>query len=563
MSIRAFFAACLGSICVVLVAMASPIMVAQWQDRLRAGDARELVDVLAAVSSVAESLAPERGATAAAMSDRGDGPRTVLAASRARTDTALDTAGQLLAQTGRAAPTETAAKLDRIRQRVATIRRRADADAVSGDPMRITDGKQALVEQYVELSQLFDDLNATLERATGVVDAEVANLASVAMVGWNLRDYAGRLSTLYLSAVLSGKPLASAQIREIDLARGRFAQTWEKAIAICGQPESLASLRQALETTKSTFYVPYTQVLARLDHAATGDGVYGLEATEYRRQTQPMLSASLAIRNTALAAARGRADEQRRNATNGLELAGSLLLGVAAAMAAVVHGIGMRVTVPLAALTAVITRLAGGARDFTVPHDARRDEIGSMARALEILRGNAIAADRMAQQRAADSATQKARRQHLQEVAGTFVDAIATVVGGITGSAEGVHGEMQGLTGMAGVTTEQSAAVGSAAIQASANVETVAAAAEELATSIHEIARRISEAAGVTDSAVREAEAANILIQGLSQSNPCVLHGVMKIDLQVALHLHVEIEERVLGEKRQHVVEERNARSDC
>ncbi len=48
----------------------------------------------------------------------------------------------------------------------------------------------------------------------------------------------------------------------------------------------------------------------------------------------------------------------------------------------------------------------------------------------------------------------------------------------------------------------------------------------------------------------------------LAEHDAGVLDRVMKIDLHVALGAHFEIEERVLGEKRQHVIEERNARRD-
>ena len=49
--------------------------------------------------------------------------------------------------------------------------------------------------------------------------------------------------------------------------------------------------------------------------------------------------------------------------------------------------------------------------------------------------------------------------------------------------------------------------------------------------------------------------------QRLAEHDAGVLDGVVKIDLHVALGAHVEVEERVLGEKREHVVEERNAGS--
>jgi len=61
----------------------------------------------------------------------------------------------------------------------------------------------------------------------------------------------------------------------------------------------------------------------------------------------------------------------------------------------------------------------------------------------------------------------------------------------------------------------------------------------------------------VADEALLVAER---LDQGLAENDSSVLDGVVEIDVNITLGLHIEIEERVLGEKSEHVVEERNSR---
>ncbi len=48
--------------------------------------------------------------------------------------------------------------------------------------------------------------------------------------------------------------------------------------------------------------------------------------------------------------------------------------------------------------------------------------------------------------------------------------------------------------------------------------------------------------------------------QCLAEHDADIFHGVVKIDLRVALGAHLELEKRVLAEQRQHVIKKRDAR---
>ncbi|AOF90098.1 methyl-accepting chemotaxis protein [Sinorhizobium sp. RAC02] len=72
---------------------------------------------------------------------------------------------------------------------------------------------------------------------------------------------------------------------------------------------------------------------------------------------------------------------------------------------------------PLNAITAVMQRLAGGVTDFSVPFRARKDEIGSIAGAVEIFRQAAIDKRTLEQQAEAARLQAEADRVRLQEEA--------------------------------------------------------------------------------------------------------------------------------------------------
>ena len=68
-------------------------------------------------------------------------------------------------------------------------------------------------------------------------------------------------------------------------------------------------------------------------------------------------------------------------------------LGIGAAMLVLLGSVvvGRSIARPVLGLTTLMNRLAGGDTDLAVPGSERRDEVGAMARAVEVFRANAIA----------------------------------------------------------------------------------------------------------------------------------------------------------------------------
>ena len=91
----------------------------------------------------------------------------------------------------------------------------------------------------------------------------------------------------------------------------------------------------------------------------------------------------------------------------------ALLLGALFAWV-IAHGI----SVPVVDMTGAMTRLAGGDNTVTVPALGNKDEIGEMAKAVEVFKQNAIDKVRLeAEQKAADEAQRKAEEEQRQREA--------------------------------------------------------------------------------------------------------------------------------------------------
>ena len=125
---------------------------------------------------------------------------------------------------------------------------------------------------------------------------------------------------------------------------------------------------------------------------AAYDGSYGAlfagatdDAFGRLRVDLDTLVQTLAQRRTALASEAVGNSLNARHMLVGLGL-GATVLALLGSVA-VGHGIAR----PVLRLTALMNQLAGGDTDLTVPGTERRDEVGAMARAVEVFRANAIA----------------------------------------------------------------------------------------------------------------------------------------------------------------------------
>jgi methyl-accepting chemotaxis protein len=174
---------------------------------------------------------------------------------------------------------------------------------------------------------------------------------------------------------------------------------------------------------------------------------------------------------------------------------------------------------PTAAMTGAMGRLAEHDLGVRVPGIERADELGAMAKAVQVFKDNMVKSDEMA---AAQAAEQKAKEEltarRLALVA-KFDASAGNVVQAVSSQAGQMESSAQSLTATAEESTKQAAAVAAASEQASANVQTVASAAEELSSSIAEISRQVAQSSKITAGAVDDAQKANQMVQSLVEAS--------------------------------------------
>ncbi len=213
-------------------------------------------------------------------------------------------------------------------------------------------------------------------------------------------------------------------------------------------------------------------------------------------------------------AERGKRLAQQTDVNHELAL---LLTGLGGlALAVVIVGvliISRSVARPLSVITATIKQVADGADHVEIPHTGRADEIGDLARAIQIFQQSMDRNRSLNSQVLADSKAREQRARHVEASVESFRAAMAGVMRAVTGSASTMRETAQFIAKVASEASGQAVMAAGATEQASQSVNAVAGAAEELSASVEEISRQIHQSATVvgqtgqrTDKSIAEIE---------------------------------------------------------
>ncbi|EPY02830.1 methyl-accepting chemotaxis protein [Magnetospirillum fulvum] len=198
-----------------------------------------------------------------------------------------------------------------------------------------------------------------------------------------------------------------------------------------------------------------------------------------------------------------------------------VILAVVAVLVGAVMSLllSMRIVGPIHALTQSMGRLAQRDYSFEIPSRDQKDEVGQMARAVDVFRDGMIRADSAAAEADASRQRREDRVRAIEALTGTFDREVGSALGVVENAVGALQTTAREMATNADQTSQQAEIVAAATTQASGSVQTVASAAEELSSSIAEIARQVEQSSRIAGTASAEAEQTDSTVRGLSDSS--------------------------------------------
>jgi methyl-accepting chemotaxis protein len=182
-------------------------------------------------------------------------------------------------------------------------------------------------------------------------------------------------------------------------------------------------------------------------------------------------------------------------------------VAILAAAMTVAFLLGRSVSRPLIAITGIMNRLSGGDIEVAIPSSGRGDELGTMAKAIQVFKENAIAKLKLEEAQKADRDALARRQEEIDQLIGFFGRSMSGSFKSLSGTSADMSQTSSSLEAAAHTTGEQATLVLGEVEQTSLNIQTVAAASQQLSASISEISRRAGESARGSSTAMQQTDA--------------------------------------------------------
>jgi methyl-accepting chemotaxis protein len=194
----------------------------------------------------------------------------------------------------------------------------------------------------------------------------------------------------------------------------------------------------------------------------------------------------------------------------GLGIGGILLASVVALV--VIRAL----TRPISRLTAAMGSLSGGDLEVVVPDADLKNEMGAMARALEVFKTNMIQARALDARQKEEQAARQERAERVTQITGRFDEAVSGILKDVSDAVGKMRTTAESMTDTASGAAERAQTVAKASNAATVNVQAVAGASEELAASVQEIGRQLENSTKIASEATEQAKSTNKLVESLS-----------------------------------------------
>lgn len=249
----------------------------------------------------------------------------------------------------------------------------------------------ALSKQVLALAdKMLSDLESASNAVETVInerDPQLMMFTQLRSLGWSMRTHGGSANSTLVGALIAKQPLNAAKLSEIAVLDGKVAFAWGQITQIVSSPATPADIARLYQAAQTTYFggAYADQKTAALKAFEAGNPV-DIDVDAWRKPAGPAQASLADIAVASLAQMTSITAEKVGSATQSIVIYGvAMVITLALSISGILMVI-FRVANPLAQLTSVMRRLAGGDLSVVVAASGRQDEIGEMARAVEVFK---------------------------------------------------------------------------------------------------------------------------------------------------------------------------------
>jgi methyl-accepting chemotaxis protein len=275
------------------------------------------------------------------------------------------------------------------------------------------------------------------------LEPKLVPASQIGLSAWNARVAAGQVSLIINEVLATGRVVTNDEHNKILSGEARVGALWQIVDGLVAHPATSPLLKQAykkgnVDFFESNFALERKKLIQQLLQGKPGT----MATDEWRPGNKASLASLAGLADVTKEVILAEAEEGRADALSATMFYAALLLATIGFAIFGMLVIVRRVAQPIGRLTHCMNALANGERELEIPYAARTDEIGAMARSVEVFRAAAnrnalLEAEAAENRRIAEVERVAYQRQAEAEADARLTMATATLASGLQQLAAG------------------------------------------------------------------------------------------------------------------------------